>query len=124
VKRLLIVDDEESILIGIRRFMRSRGYEVDCAREREEAEALVGHIAYDCVIADLCLTSGHGADGFGVLNCVQASAPGTPIVVLTALGSEETEAEARRLGANAFLRKPTPLDDVAAVVARLVGGAS
>ena len=123
-KRLLIVDDEESILVGMKRYFRSHGYEVDCASEREEAEALLSHVPYACVIADLCLRAGHGADGLDVVAYVGARQPQTPVVVLTAYGSPAAEAEAGRLGASVFLSKPQPLERLAEVVGGLVGSRS
>jgi DNA-binding response OmpR family regulator len=124
MKKLLVVEDEESIRIGLRRYLKAKGYAVDCAGEREEAEALVSAVPYACVIVDLCLTSGQGPDGLHVIACVLDSCPHTPVVVLTAATSEELETEARRLGADAFLRKPTPLAEVTRVVDRLVAGAA
>jgi DNA-binding response OmpR family regulator len=120
-KKLLVVDDEESILVGIQRYFQSDGYDVDCAREKEEAEALISHVAYDCLIADLCLTTGHGPDGLGVIGYAREASPTTRIVVLSAAESSDTEDEALRLGADVFLRKPTPLAEVGRVVAGLVG---
>jgi len=121
-KRLLIVDDEQSILVGMKSYFRSRGYEVDCATEREEAEALISHVPYACVIADLCLKAGHGADGLEVVAYVGARQPQTPVVVLTAYGSPTAESEAGHLGAAAFLSKPQPLEHLAEVVEALVDG--
>ncbi len=123
-KRLLIVDDEPSILTGMQRFFVAAGYRVDCAVEREEAEALLDHVAYDCLIADLCLTTGHGPDGLALIGHARAISPRTRIVVLTAVQEGATETEARRLGTDAFLRKPAALGDVARVVGELVGAAS
>jgi two-component system OmpR family response regulator len=120
-KRLLVVDDEEGILSGMQRYFQSSGYQVDCAREKEEAEALLAHIPYDCLIADLCLTTGHGPDGLAVIGHAREASPATRIVVLTAAESSDTEEEACRLGADVFLRKPTPLAEVGRVVAGLVG---
>ncbi len=119
-KRLLIVDDEQSILVGMKRYFHSRGYQVDCAAEREEAEALLTHVAYSCVIADLCLAEGRGADGLEIVAYAGARQPRTPVVVVTAYGSPAAEAEARRLGAVAFLSKPQSMDRLADLVAGLV----
>ncbi len=118
--RMLVVDDEHSILVGMKRFFQSRGFEVDCAAEREEAEALLSDGHYDCVIADLCLTRARGADGLEVVSFVRNIDPRTRVIVLTAHGSPESEEEARRLGAAAFLRKPMPLDSLASVVGELL----
>jgi CheY-like chemotaxis protein len=123
-RRILIVDDEDGALAGMRRYFEHGGYQVDCAREKEEAEALLGHLRYDCVIADLCLTAGRGPDGLEIIEQARCWRPDTPVVVLTAEGSPQVEATAVRLGANAFLHKPIPLGDVASVVARIVGDAT
>ncbi len=114
------MDDEQSILVGMKRYFRSRGYQVDCASEREEAEALLTHVSYACVIADLCLTEGHGAEGLEIVAYAGARQPRTPIVVLTAYGSPATEAEAGRLGAAVFLSKPQPMERLAEIVGGLV----
>jgi DNA-binding NtrC family response regulator len=123
-RRILIVDDEEGVLAGMRRYFERGGYEVHCAREREEAEALLDHLRFDCVIADLCLTAGRGPDGLEIIEQVRSGSPATRIIVLTGAGSPDIEAAAMRLGADAFLHKPVPLGDVARVVARIVGEAT
>ena len=122
-KRLLIVDDEQSVLVGMRRFFQASGFDVDVAQEREEAEALLDHGSYDCLIADLFITQGHGPDGLSLVGQTRASAPRTRIVVLTAANDAATQDETMRLGADVFLRKPTALADVVAVVRSLVGTA-
>jgi two-component system response regulator RegA len=121
-KRLLIVDDEPSILVGMRRFFLGLGYTVDCAEEKEEAEALLAHVCYDGVIADLCLTTGFGPDGLSLIGHAREASPQTRVIVLTAVEGEATEAVALRLGADAFLRKPTALDEVARVLGGLLEG--
>ena len=123
-KKLLIVDDEPGIVLGMKRYFRSRGYQVDSASARPEAEALLTHVSYACVIVDLCLTEGQGADGLDVVAQVAARRPQTPVVVLTAYGSPATEAAARRLGAVAFLSKPQPMERLAEIVGGLLAGES
>jgi DNA-binding response OmpR family regulator len=120
-RRLLIVDDEASILTGMRRFFVRLGFIVDCAQEKEEAEALLDHVAYDALIADLCLTTGYGPDGLGLIGHARETRPAMRVVVLTAVEGEETEDLARSLGAHAFLRKPTALNEVADVLEQLLG---
>lgn len=120
-KRILIIDDERTILFAIRSYFSRFGYEVDCARELEEAEALLAHRAYDIVIADLRLTGSSGREGLEVVRFLRERSPQSPIVLLTAYGSPEIELEAAELGANAFLQKPKPLAELADIVFSLVG---
>lgn len=121
MRRLLIVDDEENVLLGMYRYFRMAGYRVDCAREREEAEALLAHHAYDCAIIDLCLSPAHSADGLHVVAYARACSPLTRIVVVTAYGSTAAEVEARTLEADSFLRKPRPMAELLEVVDGLTG---
>lgn len=120
-KRILVVDDERTILFAIRSYFNRYGYEVDCARELEEAEALLAHRQYDIVIADLRLTGSSGREGLEVVRFLRERSPASPIVMMTAYGSPEIELEAVELGANAFLQKPKPLAELADVVFSLVG---
>lgn len=118
--RLLIVDDEESICFSMSEYFSLHGYKVDTAREMEEAEKLLGATEYKVVIQDLRLNMKHDADGFEMIRLVKEQNPQARIIVLTAYGSPEMEDEARRRGADAFLRKPKPLSQVAQVVQGLI----
>lgn len=117
--RLLIVDDEEPILFALREYFSARSYEVDCATEREEAEALLARRSYSAVIADLRL-AGDGHEGLDLVDFVAGRSPAVHVIVLTAYGSPEIELAARSRGAEAFLHKPIPLAELEKVVAGLV----
>ena len=118
--RLLVVDDEESICFSMSEYFSLQGYKVDTASEIEEAEKLLGATKYRVVIQDLRLTMTSNQDGLDMIKMIRQHNPQTRIVVLTAYGSPEIEDEARRNGADAFLRKPKPLSQVAQVVQGLL----
>jgi len=118
--RLLVVDDEESICFSMSEYFSLQGYKVDTASEVEEAEKLLGSTEYKVVIQDLRLTMTSNHDGLGMIKLIREHNPQTRIVILTAYGSAEIEDEARRCGADAFLRKPKPLSQVAQVVQGLI----
>ena len=122
--RLLVVDDEEAILSAIREYFKPLGYDVDCARELEEAEALLAHIRYALVIADVRLTGVHGNEGLELIRFIRERSPWTRIIVLTGYGSTEIEMEAIGRGVDAFLQKPQPLAELAAIAANLTGQGS
>jgi len=116
---LLIVDDEEAIRFSMSEYFTQHGFNVDTARELEEAEELLGKNSYEVVIQDLRLgPSDH--DGLQVIKLIRDRNPETRIVVLTAYGSAEVEDEVLRCGADAILRKPKPLSQVAQVIQGLV----
>ena len=118
--RLLVVDDEESICFSMSEYFSMQGYKVDTAREMEEAEKLIEATEYKVVIQDLRLSATRNPDGLEMIKMIRDHNPRTKIVVLTAYGSAEMEDEARRCGADAFLRKPKPLSQVAQVVQGLI----
>jgi len=118
--RLLIVDDEESICFSMSEYFSLQGYKVDTASELEEAEKLLGATNYKVVIQDLRLTMTSNRDGLEMIRMVKEHNPQARVVVLTAYGSPEIEEEARRCGADAFLRKPKPLSQVAQIVQGLL----
>jgi DNA-binding NtrC family response regulator len=118
--RLLVVDDEESICFSMSEYFSLQGYKVDTASEIEEAEKLLSSTDYKVVIQDLRLTMTNNYDGLDMIKLVKKHNPQARIVVLTAYGSSEIEDEARRCGADAFLRKPKPLSQVAQVVQGLI----
>ena len=119
-KRLLIVDDEETLLAAMERYFSRIGCHVTTAREREEAGALLEHDAFDLVILDLAL-SRFGLEGFDLLRDIRYSSVGTPVLILSAHVTADVEADALRRGADAVLAKPQPLAELARIAARLMG---
>jgi DNA-binding NtrC family response regulator len=97
-----------------------QGYEVDTARDLDEAEKLVEITNYDVSIQDLRLGPALKPDGLELIQFTRNKNPLSRIVVLTAYGSAEMEQEAFQRGADAFLRKPKPLSHVAQVVQGLL----
>jgi DNA-binding NtrC family response regulator len=119
-RKLLVVDDEESICFSMSEYFSQHGFKVDTAREMEEAEVLLKKTEYKVIIQDLRLGPARHPDGIEIIKMVHQRNPDTRIVVLTSYGSPEAEAEARNAGADAFLRKPKPLSQVAQVVQGLI----
>jgi DNA-binding NtrC family response regulator len=119
-RKLLVVDDEESICFSMSEYFSQHGFKVDTAREMDEAEGLLKDTEYKVIIQDLRLGAERHPDGIEIIKMVHQRNPDTRIVVLTSYGSPEAEAEARNAGADAFLRKPKPLSQVAQVVQGLI----
>ena len=115
---ILVVDDEESILFALGDYFTAHGCTVDCARELEEAQALLSNIRYNLVLCDLRLSGVQSAEGLDLVTFVRERTPDTKVVVLTAYGAPEIQAEAYRRGVDAFLLKSRPLPEVAGVAMR------
>ena len=123
--RVLVVDDEEAIQLAMKDYLEIRGYEVDCAGALDDAEALVDAVRYEVVIVDLRLSAAEQGGGLRLLRYVRQRSPDTRTVLLTAYGSLEAEAEAKRIGVDALLAKSDGLGEVAAVLRGLsIKGAS
>jgi CheY-like chemotaxis protein len=120
--RVLVADDEEAITQPVARYLRGLGCVIDAAHEPEEAEALVLHRHYDVAILDLRMSRHGGVQGLDIVREIRRRDPWTAVIVLSAFVSAEVEAEALRSGADAVLRKPQPLADLARTAFSLVGG--
>jgi DNA-binding NtrC family response regulator len=119
--RILIVDDEESILFAMREYFTTRGDRVDCACGLDEATVLLDTGPYSAVVADLRLSGTRWTERLVVVDRVRAWYPAAPVIILTAYGSLDVEREACRRGADAFRQKPRPLPEVARIVLELPG---
>lgn len=118
--RILIVDDEETILVAMHDYFLALGYEVDCATDLAAAKALLQETAYPVVITDLRLGGSDNQDGLEIVRCAHGRHSSARIVLLTAYGSPALTAEARRLGADTVLNKPMSLPKLAQFVTGLV----
>lgn len=107
--KILIVDDLREILTTMSRYFAAYGFDVDCATEREEAEALIGVNKYAMVITDLHLTPVRSNDGLEIVQMLRHESPETKVIMLTAYATEEVEKEADRYGISCFLKKPVSL---------------
>jgi DNA-binding response OmpR family regulator len=114
--RLLLVDDEEQTLLAMERYFTTQGFNVDCAQDLEQAEKLIDSVRYSLVLTDLRLTGTHGVEGLEVVSHVRRGSPDTKVIILTAYGTPEVEAEARRRGADDFVYKSGPLSAVTGLI--------
>jgi two-component system response regulator PilR (NtrC family) len=118
--RLLVVEDEPTVQAALKKYFTAAGFDVRCACELEEAEALLVTDTYDVVIADLRLSWSYAAEGLEILRFVKRHCRGTRVVILSAYASADLQHSARALGAGAFFQKPAALPDIAATVSRLL----
>jgi two-component system OmpR family response regulator len=121
---MLLVEDERVLLSALKKYFTCAGFEVDCAREVEEAEALITTTSYAVVIADLRLAGTYTIEGLEILRFIRQHSRGTRVIILTAHSNAAIRRAARALGAEAFLPKPTSLPEIAATIERLMGVAS
>jgi CheY-like chemotaxis protein len=123
-QRILVVDDADTIRFAFGRHLRSCGFEVDCARELEEAEALALHTRYELVIADLSLTGVDGREGLEILRCRRPPGRGVGVIDTTATGPAAAARAPYARGAHAFVDKASPLTEIARLAGELARRAS
>lgn len=109
-KKILIVDDRESVAQSLSSFFRIKGMEVMTASGYQEAKSWVMSTDFDVVLADVRLEGPSNRSGLDLLSFIRWRRPLAKIVIITGFGSEEVEKEAYRRGAFLYLEKPVDLN--------------
>ena len=107
--KILVVDDEESILQSLQGVLQDEGYRVVTAATGEEALDEVRKELPDLVILDIWMP---GMDGMAVLGELKKNYPSLPVVMVSGHGNIETAVKATRLGAFDFVEKPLSVDRI------------
>lgn len=94
--RLLVVDDEASVLFTYRVLLQQHGYDTTAVLSSKEAMAETAKNSFDLLLCDLSLEEGH--TGFEVLEYARRSVPDIPCVLLTGYASSEEAKKAEELG--------------------------
>jgi DNA-binding NtrC family response regulator len=102
-RRVLVVDDEESLRFSLGKALRRAGYVVETAATGREGADRLRAGGFDAVVTDVRLPDLSGLDLVALLT---ETAPGVPVIVMTGYGSVAMALEAMRRGARDFLRKP------------------
>src|SRR3990167_1615532 len=114
-RRILVVDDDESLRRVMQVQLAQSGYEVTTAADANHALTLLQQSPYDLAITDLQMPGGSGLD---LLKKVRAEYPEVIVVMITAFGTVETAVEAMKAGAYDYLTKPVHPDELSLVVNR------
>jgi DNA-binding NtrC family response regulator len=118
-KSVLIVDDDRAVCGSLASILRSDEVETRTAFTMEEAERLLKSERFDLAIVDLRLRGSDSMEGLELISKIKAQSPQTQVVLFTAYGSPEIEAEARRRGAADYWEKrikiPTIIERIRAL---------
>jgi DNA-binding response OmpR family regulator len=122
-KRVLIAEDEESIVASLEFLMKRAGYETCVARDGPSALARIADFEPDLVLLDIMLP---GRSGFEVCERIRGSPAlaATRVVMLTARGSQGDEARGMAAGADAYVTKPFATQDLVSRVRALLEDAA
>ena len=113
--RILIVDDEETIRLALRKFLRSRGYEVEIAGSGDQALQILDKQSFSLMLCDVRMP---GMTGVQVVPQARQRDPDLAIIMLTAVNDAATATEVLSAGASDYLMKPVELADLQQAVDR------
>ena len=112
-KRILIVEDDESISLGLRMNLEAEGYDVQVAADGEDGLARAAAGGVDLVILDVMLPK---VNGFEVVRKLRAQQLTLPVIMLSARGAEMDKVMGLELGAEDYITKPFGLAELLARV--------
>ena len=117
MKRILVIEDEPQMLLGLRDNLELEGYDVMTAADGEEGLSKAASFGPDLVILDVMLPK---KNGFDVCRELRTRSQAMPIVMLTARSAETDKVLGLELGADDYVTKPfSPRELVARVRAVL-----
>jgi two-component system, OmpR family, alkaline phosphatase synthesis response regulator PhoP len=118
-RRILIAEDEPSIVLSLEFLLQAAGHEVATAVEGNAALQLVERLRPDLVLLDIMLPL---VNGFEVCRRIRANPElrHTKILMLTARGRESEVGRGLALGADAYMTKPFATQELVRVVAELL----
>jgi DNA-binding NtrC family response regulator len=113
--RILLVDDEASILSVLSTLLKAEGHEVIPVLGGEKAQDVIRDQEFDLMISDIRMSP---VDGMQLLKLIRREKPAVAVIMITAYGSVETAVEAMKEGAFDYVTKPFKVDELLITVQR------
>ncbi len=105
MSRILLVEDEKNIVLGVTICLRSAGHEVEVAEDGVDALKKIRHDKPDLVLLDLVMPRLNGLDALKTMKENEETRD-IPVIVLSARAQEEDIRRAMDLGADDYMAKP------------------
>jgi len=118
-QRLLVIDDEDSVLDLLEMLFTEEGYAVDTADSVTAARERLGD-GYDLCLCDILMPDGNGLD---VLREIKQADPHTSVIMMTAYTSTKSAIEAMRAGAYDYISKPFDVEELKLLVQKALATA-
>jgi len=115
--RVLVVDDEPSVIEVFREFLASQGYDLSVATSCEEALRFIPELRPDVILTDINLP---GLSGLEVMRRAKDLDPEVAVIVVTGYASTSSAIDALRQGAYDYVTKPFDLDEIHQIVGRAI----
>ncbi len=114
-ERILIVEDDPAMNLGMYHFLRSSGYEVKSCEDGTKALEIIESDKFDIAIIDLKLP---GVDGLTLLKHIKSKSPQTGVIIITAFAEVKTAVQAIKDGAFDYIAKPFTNEELFLVIQR------
>jgi two-component system response regulator PilR (NtrC family) len=111
--RILVVDDEASMLEFLGLLLEEEGYSVTVASSMTEARQTLGTNSFDLVLCDIMMPDGNGLD---LLKEIKADNSRSSVIMMTAYSSTKSAIEAMKLGAYHYVSKPFDVEELKVVI--------
>lgn len=109
--RILIVEDEQAMLMGLKDNLEFEGYEVDIADDGAKGLEMILQNDHHLILLDVMLPS---LSGFDICRTARSKGINTPVILLTAKGEEIDKVLGLELGADDYITKPFSLRELLA----------
>ena len=107
--RVLIVDDEDTVLQSLEILMDTEGHEVRKFQDSQKAADAIRSDSFDLMITDIRMTP---LDGVDLMKLARQVQPNIGLVVVTAYASEKTMKQCFALGCAGYIKKPFKMQEV------------
>ena len=108
-RKILIADDEPTVVALARQKLEEHGYAVETARNGRDAWNIIKTVPIDLIVLDVIMPI---MDGIETLRALKALNPDCVVVMLTSLANRQTIDDAAALGAANYIRKDAPPEDI------------
>jgi len=115
--RIMIIEDDEEMRSLLKDFLEEEGLETDSVNNGADALGKLSKDHFDLVLTDIRMP---GLTGLDILPRIRRLKPKTPIIVMTAYGSDDVRRRSLERGATAYLEKPILLTQLRTLIREMV----
>jgi len=109
--KILIIEDEPNMRVGLQDNLEFEGYEIECAEDGEEGLEKIKNGSYNLILLDVMMPK---LSGFDVCKTIRRDGNLTPVILLTAKGEELDKVRGLEMGADDYITKPFSLRELLA----------